>query len=246
MRERTRTTYGNRHSSSGSGLAPAGARPGTFGLLLLAAGLTLSTFGCGNLTAGGARGEATVAVSGDAPEESSQSSVVAPELATVSGSATDPSLQVSGPIGVGGPVEGQVKATLRVFLEGADGERIALLDENEQAEVDIQGASEVTLGRSELDVGVYPRIRVVFTDIEADVRSGLEIAGQVLKGRITVGGEDLDSLAVEIDRQVEIREDDVAELLIDLNSTAWLNAANPALKTVATAKFREAVNVQVR
>lgn len=216
------------------------------GVLLLVAATAIWTLGCGNLTAGGI-GEASVAVSGDA-EEADQTSAPAQELTTVSGvSGTTSTLRMESPLSsTSGSVQGQVSATLRVYLEAADGDRIPLVGLNEQAQVDIQGQNEADLGTTELDAGLYPRIRMVFTDVQADVRSGLVIDGVEVTGLIDVGGENLDSLVVERTVDVEIQGGQRVGLVVDLNSTAWLSAAQPALMTVATSIFRQTVSVQVR
>lgn len=213
-------------------------------LLLLVPFLAAAVTGCGNLTAGGF-GEATVVMSGDAPDsqQTSAARTAAPALASFL-----PSFATLGrhpPAAVG--IEGQLRATLRVFLEDEEGNLVALTSGDARSEVDLQGEIEDELSTTDLDPGLYPRIRIVFTEIEADVVSGLVIEGVPVEDvLISVEGLEGDSLVVEREGNVDIREGARVELLLDMNSSVWLQDANPLLGTVTREAFEAAFEFRVR
>lgn len=197
------------------------ARGATSLVLLLTA--ALASGGCGNLTAGGARGEVSAAVSGDASEPAQQAS--APTAAVI---------------------EGYVDATMRVYLENDAGDRFPVVGSDTRAVVDVQGDTEVEMRGVELEVGSYPRARIVFTDVHAVIESGLVLGGATLEGRIDVGDESVDSIVVEHDVGIQLEENAEHQLLVDLNSPSWLVQADPVLEIVAADDFASAVDVQVR
>lgn len=197
------------------------ARGATSLVLLLTA--ALASGGCGNLTAGGARGEVSAAVSGDASEPAQQAS--APTAAVI---------------------EGYVDATMRVYLENDAGDRFPVVGSDTRAVVDVQGDTEVEMGGVGLEVGSYPRARIVFTDVHAVIESGLVLGDATLEGRVDVGDESVDSIVVEQDVGIQLEENAEHQLLVDLNSPSWLVQADPGLEIVAADDFASAVNVQVR
>lgn len=223
---------------------PSRRAPWRRAALLALLPLTALTLACGNLTAGGARGEAAVVVSGDAESSEGASAARLASAEPAPAMASSPAVPVLG--GGTGKARGSLRTTLRVFLESEGGDLVPLTDGDRSAEVDLRGETEAELSTAELDPGLYPRVRVVFTEIEATVESGLEIDGLPLQGKVRVGGEALDSLVVERNVDVEVPEGGRVEVLLDMNSTAWLNAASPALRTVAEAIFRERLEIRIR
>lgn len=197
------------------------ARGATSLVLLLTA--ALASGGCGNLTAGGARGEVSAAVSGDASEPAQQ--------------ASTPTAAV---------IEGYVDATMRVYLENDAGDRFPVVGSDTRAVVDVQGDTEVEMRAVELEVGSYPRARIVFTDVHAVIESGLVLGDAILEGRIDVGDESVDSIVVERNVGIQLEENAEHQLLVDLNSPSWLVLADPGLEIVAADDFASAVNVPVR
>lgn len=111
------------------------------------------------------------------------------------------------------------------------------------ATVSVDGSDTVRLGGAELSEGAFPTARVVFTRVTANVATGLVIGGVTLTGRVDVAIAD--SVVVEVPVNVPAGDEDV-ELLVDLDASVWLAAANPVTRTVSAAAFRSAVKVRVR
>ena len=215
---------------------PQGAcalKKGTTALITLAACALLA--GCGNLTAGGLTGEATVTVSGDAAD----AAVAAPQR--VAG------LSALGPLAMSGDIpEGQVEADFFVSLVTNDGIPISLSDGPVQIRLDVQGQQEIdAVDRRTVPATLYSGLRMVFTDIRVEISSGLIINGDTVVGPVRV---ELKDTALVIDRPltVNIREGDSVFLLMDLNANTWLQAVDPVLGTISEDAFGAAVSVGVR
>lgn len=209
----------------------------TMALVLLL--VPLAVAGCGELTAGGFGNVETV-LSGDAPEDQTSTAGRTTSTSFVAtyegaGASTAPaSFQEGQP-------QGDVSATLEVSILSPQGEWLPLTDGLEEATVDISGRTEVELDREEMEIGLYPRVRVRFTDVQARVEAGLPVLGN-----IGVDFGDASSITVEREVNLELGDGDEVQVVIDLNSTQWLNAAQPALQVVAAAHLRNALEVSVR
>lgn len=215
--------------------------------LLLLLGLP-TLIACGNLTAGGI-GEASVAMSGDAPDDTT-----APQTAVVASPADGGSSPAISAEPWGGPLttdhldgdepEGEVEAELSVFLMSADGDLIALTEGDVRVRVDLRGAEEPEIGSRTVSAATYTTLRMVFTDIDVEVDSGVVIDGVPIVGPVDVEIEDV--LTVDRTIAVEIADGERVDLLIDLNSEAWLQAVDPVTSTVDAQVFADLVTVLVR
>lgn len=208
---------------------------------ITAAFLLLATLaGCGNLTAGGI-GEASVSMSGDAPDDGSS-----PQMTVVS----DPTSQ---PLNLVDPArsehednpEGEVEAELSVLLVADDGTLTTLTDGDVRVRVDLRGVEEPEIGSRQVSAGSYTALRMIFTEIEAEVDAGLIINGELVTGIIDVDIDDV-NLPVERSLDLEIPDGGRVELLIDLNSESWLQAVDPLTNTVDAQVFADLVTVRVR
>lgn len=185
---------------------------------------------CGNLTAGGI-GEASVAMSGDAPDEGAS-----PQMSVVDGPARtdhdddDP--------------EGELEADLTVFLVSAAGEAFLLTDGEVRVRVDLEGVEEPTIASRTLPAGEFTALRIVFTEIEVEVDAGLVIGGVPIVGPVDVEFES--ELTVERTIDVTIDDGERAELLVDLNAESWLQAVDPVTFAVDAEVFAELVTVRQR
>lgn len=186
--------------------------------------------GCGNLTAGGV-GEATVAMSGDAPDEGAS-----PQMAVVGGPApTDHDSD---------DPEGELEADLTVLLVSSDGGTLALTDGEVRVRVDLQGVEEPTIGSRVVAAGTYTSLRIVFTEIEVEIDAGLVVGGVEIVGPVDVEFE----TALTVDRAIDVTIEDGerAELLIDLNAEGWLQAVDPVTLTVDATVVADLVAVRRR
>lgn len=234
--ETTGTTTGGRTVTPQP--SAASTRTPTLLLVLFAA---LAMTGCGDLTAGGV-GEIDVSLSGDAPDDASESvRATSPTLFATSPAAGEDDASRSAYASTRAEPRGDVTATLEVSVLSPQGEWIVLTDGLQEATVDIQGATLAELGRKELEPGSYDRIRVRFTDIQARVDAGLPVLGE-----IGVDFGDASSISVEQELGLEVEDGEEIVAVVDLNSVQWLNAAQPAQKMVAAAHVRSALAVHVR
>lgn len=194
--------------------------------ILVAAALSA----CGNLTAGGV-GEASVAMSGDAPEGGP-----APQMALVSGPASTDHLDDD--------PEGEVEAELAVFLVAESGALVPITDGEVRVRVDLQGVEEPEIGAQRVAAATYTDLRIVFREIEAEVDAGLIIGGEPVTGPIDVEIEGI----LTIDRPIDIviGDGERVELLVDLNADSWLQAVDPLLLTVDAQVFADLVSVRRR
>ena len=216
--------------------------PSTPGLIRVRGAVSLSLMfaaasllaGCGNLTAGGLTGQAEVAVSGDASTNPGLANPLGPILAQGVHSASSEN-----------EPEGEVEVEFLLFLEGADGSSIALADSDIRVRVDLRGRQEADVVNRAVPAQRYTGLRIVFTEIEAEVDSGLIINGQVVSGPVEVRLEDV-SLTVLRPLSLEVGEGERVQLLIDLNAAVWLEAVDPALNTVDEEAFANALDLVVR
>ncbi len=191
--------------------------------------------GCGNLTSGGLTGEATVTVSGDAMDTQG----AAPQRAV--------GLSTRGPLAMPDDVpEGEIQASFFLFLETASGASASLSEDQIQIRLDVQGRREVdAVDRAILPTGQYSQMRIVFTDIEVEIESGLIINGVPVVGPVEVELEDI-SLTVTRQLNLNVGDGESVFFLIDLNANTWLQAVDPVLGVVMEEVFANAVSVGVR
>lgn len=207
---------------------------GAFGIVALAILLVLS--GCGNLTAGGVTGEATVAVSGDAEPASAD----AAEMPTRSGHDEDDDEDDDAD-----EAEGEIAAELRIFLIAGDGSSVELSDGEIEVEVDVQGREEPEVVQTVIPALTYTGLRVVFTEMEVEIDSGLIIDGLPVLGAIDI---ELDDGILVVERPLDLVLQDRGEvrILIDLNARSWLLAVDPLLQRVAEQIVANAIEVRLR
>ena len=218
---------------------PRSTRAKDIRILALALGLTVAVAGCGNLTAGGATGEASVVVSGDAPDPSPALSV---------GESTPWSAA-----GTSGPFptdhddddpEGELEAEFSLFLVADDGTPVPLTDGDVEIRIDLQGLAEPEVAERIVAAGQYIALRIVFSEIEVEVDAGLFIDGEPVVGAIDI---DIDTnLVVDKSLDLHIGDDERVVLVIDLNAASWLQAVDPVAKTVDPQDFAGLIAVTLR
>jgi len=213
-------------SSSRRGRSPR------YGPALLGA-LALCAAGCGgNLTSGGF-GETSVAVSGDAPDPAG-----APGTAAFLGAPA----RDSGP---GDKPDGEIEVEFLLYLESQEAGSVALTDEPLRVRVDLQGRQEADAASASVPAARYDGLRIVFTEMKAEVDSGLVVNGVPVTGEVRVELED-GTLTVLRPLSVDVADGDRVDLLVDLNAATWLQAVDPDLHTVAETVAAEAIEVRVR
>ncbi|HET8654431.1 MAG TPA: hypothetical protein VFL93_02770 [Longimicrobiaceae bacterium] len=103
------------------------------------------------------------------------------------------------------------------------------------ASVPIAASQVVTLGSGKVEVGAYPRVRVTFTSVEADLTDGIGGSGAVVRVDLP------QPLVVTAPVELNLAADDTAAVRVNLNSAAWLGAAVAGV--VSSATFQAAVQV---
>lgn len=191
------------------------------------------TTSCGNLTAGGATGETSVFVAGDAPDPAtvSAASSTAHPPARSSGSDDEP--------------EGELELRFLVSLVSPDGSTLPLTAEEARIRVEFPERQEKEVVSRAIPAGPYAALRVTFTDIEAEVDAGLVVEGDTITGAVEVELES-DSLVVERPLDLDLGDGSRAELVVDMNTSSWLTAVDPDLHTVAGTLVADVIEVHRR
>jgi len=212
-----------------------------------------ATTACGNLTAGGI-GEATVSMSGDAPE----ATPAPPSTDTPQPTVVSPPTAGPGPLASAGAEpppnpsddddndpEGQFEADLTVFLIALDGAMVPITEGEIEVRLDLEGMEEPEIGYSRVTATTYDALRLVFTDVEIEVDRGLVIDGEPVSGAVDIEFDDL-TLTVDKPLTLEIGDGERVELLVDLNADSWLLSVDPTTLTVDARTFADLVAVRLR
>lgn len=221
----------------------------TLGAGLCTTLLLLEVAACGNLTAGGLTGEATVVVSGDADTLSAAAAASAqPALASTNpfgpSPAGVPERASTGPALSAEEAEGEIQVKFLAYLVAEGGATTQLGTEEIQVKVDIHGRNEMdVVDRQRIPVGRYTEFRLIFTEAHAEV-DGLVVNG-VSVPEVDV---DLQNLSLLVSRAIDLNvtQGMQAELVVDLNSLSWLDAVDPDTGVVDEAIFQGLVNVVIR
>jgi hypothetical protein len=199
--------------------------------------------GCGNLTAGGAPGEAEARVSGDA-DGAFASPTGAPASTRRDPYRAPPSVQPLQSIVVGA-LEGTLVVDLTISLETAAGATYTLTpDGSARGQVDLGGAGDQRVALQTIPAEAYSDVHIVFTSVQANVTGGLLIDGLPFVGPVTVtlpGGV----LAVSRSLAFQVQEGERTVLLVDLDAAGWLSALDPLTGSVDGAAFAAEVEVLV-
>lgn len=195
--------------------------------------LGLLAAGCnGELVGGGAR-EVNAVATGDGTTSSSPSVAPAPRPALTPGGTA--SFQSAG-------INGTVSFTARVELVRGSAS-VALQPNPASAAVRTDGRDTMHVAEREVPRERYGVARVTFTSVTANVASGLRIAGVSLTGRVDVGIPVGQGVVVEMPVDLG-RASETATLLIDLDASTWLAAADPVTRIVPESAFRGAVKLR--
>jgi hypothetical protein len=197
--------------------------------------VTVGAAACGNVTPGGV-GEATVEVTGNVPQSTP---TPAPALGGVAAQLSEPATTDS--IDEAEEAEGQVHVRFLVSLVAESGSETRLGEEIE-VEVDLQGADGPEVARELITATRYTELRLVFTEIKAEVEGGLIINGVPVVGELHVELEDV-SLLVTRPIDLDVEDGESVAILVDLNAPAWLTAVDPLTLSVDETVFADLINV---
>jgi hypothetical protein len=187
---------------------------------------------CGNLTAGGF-GDVETRASADADETGASP---APRLHA--GGSERPA---GAPLGAGaGTLQGDLDVEMQLWLID-DGDGTHLLTPNPvRATLDLGGAAEPVASRS-VAAGRYVVLRVLVSELSADVEAGLLIDGLPFIGsaQVAVGS----GLAVDLPIDLEVQVEGRYSLLLDFGADEWLLDLDPITRIVAATDVATRIHV---
>ncbi|HEV7590140.1 MAG TPA: hypothetical protein VGO40_18625 [Longimicrobium sp.] len=190
--------------------------------------LAMATAGCGKELVVGGQKPVDAAGTGDGTPEGSASK--APAYARLAGSGA-----------AARRPQGTITFDARVDLLTARGQSAQLSPAPATVTVKVDGSDSVHIAAGEVPVGRYTAARVTFTRVQANVTGGLVIGGVNVTGLVNVGLLPGESVVVE--RAVDLGSPSAsARLLVDLDASAWLSAANA--RVVAPSAFQSAVKIR--
>jgi hypothetical protein len=146
-----------------------------------------------------------------------------------------------------GGAEGTLRFRARVYVRSSAGEWIEVTRRGaESATVKASGTGEaVVIATARVAAGSYDRVRVRFEEVEAEVTSFRFGLGSLLSGSFRVESDGSQAATVESAAPFEVRAGSSARLVMDLNSSAWLQRADTQTRTVSRADFENAVRLRV-
>jgi hypothetical protein len=207
-----------------------------------AATLAWASAACGNVTVGGFT-EVTVDVSGNAP-----TAAPSPQPALLAGAAGLSTSPSAGPLPTSHEeeeAEGEVEVDFTLALLSESGDVVPLGRDDIRIKLDLQGVDEAEAVKELVPTAHYTELRITFTHIKVEVHAGLVIDGQEITGEIEVELEDPE-LVVGRPVDLEAIEGSRVELLVDLNTPAWLGAVDPATRTIDASVFAGLIDLVVR
>jgi hypothetical protein len=200
------------------------ARPVALGLALLFAG------GCADLTSGGAAGRTQAYMSADSGT---------PPAAARSGEALRDAFASAA-------IDADLTVGARVFLEGGPFGNVEITNGVQTLQMPAQGSTTLKIADTFVDAGLYTGVAVVFSDVEANVHSGVVVGGIPILGVARVGASAAVPVLVERAVQLQVNGDATAVVQIDLHAPVWLASATPGTNAVPTAAFTSAVQISTR
>jgi hypothetical protein len=143
--------------------------------------------------------------------------------------------------------EGTIRVRLRVFLvSGAF--PISISGGDQEVEIALNGDGPVTLDTFLITPGLYQGLRVVFTEVSADLTSGLGAGEPSEGGVVTVDLGNLGALTAEEDFQILLRDDLRLRVTVELRAPEWLATVASGTEpwVVSSDDFIAAVRLDVR
>jgi hypothetical protein len=190
--------------------------------------LVMAAPGCGKELVVGGQKHVDARGTGDGTPEGSASMAPAFDRAPTAG----PSLAAV-------KAQGTITFDAKVELLRDDGQAVGL-GSAQTAAVKIDGSDTVTVVSGDVAAARYTAVRVTFTSVQANVTGGLVVGGVSLTGVVNVAPGN-----VVVERAVDLGSPSASvRLLIDLDASAWLSAANPATRVVASSIFQSAVKIR--
>lgn len=146
----------------------------------------------------------------------------------------------------GGFALGTLSFDARVYVQGSTGQWTELTNASAaRTTLDASGrGSAAVLANARVDAGTYARVRVVFSDVRANVTGDASASTNLVTGAVSVdlGGDG--QVTVEREVRVDASAGTTSRVMLDLNADAWLARASAATRLVTEADFASAVRVR--
>jgi hypothetical protein len=201
---------------------------------------------CGNITVGGFQ-NVTVDVSGNAPETTQPITFTSPAALSVTEGPRPSDYPAEAAEEADGEeeAEGEVEIDVRLALVTEAGNVELLGRDDIRIRLDLQGSDEAEAIDALVPTARYTALRLTFTHIKVEVERGLVVNGEEIVGEIHV---ELDDPALVVTRAVDIQAiaGSRVDLLVDLNTPAWLAAVDPVTRTVDASAFAALIDLVVR
>ena len=195
--------------------------------------LVMAMGGCGKEVLVGGQKHVDTSATGDGTPEGNASRV--PAFALAPGDGPNAATAIAG------RAQGTIAFDARMSLVTPGGDVVPLGPASTTVRID--GGDTIHLALLGVPAATYTAARITFTRVQANVTGGLVIGGTSVTGLLSVSILPGDSIVVERAVDLGAPEADV-HLLVDLDASAWLGAANPVTRLVAAATFRDAVKVR--
>jgi hypothetical protein len=197
--------------------------------------LALAAAGCGKELVVGGQKHVDAGGTGDGTPEGSASASRAPAYARLGDGPSRDLAAVR--------AQGSITFDARVEVGTGAAGYVPLSPSPATVTVRIDGSDSVHIAAGNVPAGTYTRARVTFNRVEANVTGGLVIGGTSVTGLISVPLAPGESVVVE--QAVNLGGSETsARLLVDLDASAWLAAANPTTRVVTPSAFGTAVKLR--
>ncbi len=204
---------------------------GSMGSMTLSIGIIL--IGCGDLTSGGV-GELEVIVAADSVPVAASAATSQMAYASFGMQAPPDSPDI----------QGALTLRIQVFVLRAPAQWIEVTDGVQEVVLEIGDPESETIARKSLPAGPYRAVRTLFRRVEANIRSGLEVDGEPIVGRIPVDLGLSDRLQVERILGLDVVDRDLSELVIDLHAERWLRRLDRDRRTVSQEHFQDELKLR--
>jgi len=145
-------------------------------------------------------------------------------------------------------LEGDVEVRLRVILGGGLSAPISISAGDRTVTVPVGGGAPVSLGRTSLVPGFYQGVRVVFTEVSANLTAGPGVGPSTGQKTVTVAFGANGSNPIGPNHSLVLRDGNELQVTIDLRAPDWIGTVSPGAGPVVVpaAVFEEAVRIQAR
>ena len=149
----------------------------------------------------------------------------------------------SSPDGFSGSLNGEVQVAISI-----DGSTWVDLGKPKAVTVSLQSTDGATVyGRVDAPIGIYNRVRLTFSNVEARLSAGSTWGGMTLTTQVNVllGGSDHQVVVEKSVSPFEVRASSTSMIRFDMNAETWIGIEAVQAQAVADATVQQAVAASV-